>query len=65
VKCLFKQILEGLGYLHANFILHRDLKPGNIIINDQGIVKIIDFNSAKIYGSPQRPLSKGVTTYWY
>ncbi len=30
--------------------MHRDLKPANIIINDEGIIKLIDFNSAKIFG---------------
>ena len=65
VKCLMKQILEGLSYLHSNFIMHRDMKPGNMVIDDTGVIKLIDFNSAKIYGSPQRQLSKGVTTCWY
>ena len=60
-----KQVMEGLSYLHKNWIMHRDLKPGNMVISDEGIVKIIDFNSAKIYGSPRRQLSKGITTAWY
>ena len=57
-----KQMIEGLGYLHANWVMHRDIKPENMIINENGIIKIIDFNSAKIYGSPNRNYSKGVTT---
>lgn len=65
IKCLMKQILEGLGYLHKNWIMHRDLKPGNMVITDGGVVKLIDFNSAKIFGSPKHLLSKGITTQWY
>ena len=53
-----KQILEGLGYLHSNWIMHRDLKPGNMVIDSGGVIKLIDFNSAKIYGSPNREHSK-------
>jgi len=36
-----------------------------MIIDDKGIIKLIDFNSAKIYGSPHRAHSKGTTTQWY
>ena len=65
IKCILKQILEGIGYLHSNWILHRDLKPANIVIDSNGYLKIIDFNSAKIYGSPNREFSKQITTLWY
>jgi serine/threonine protein kinase len=65
IKCLLKQMLEGIGYLHSNWILHRDLKPSNMVIDAQGVLKIIDFNSAKIYGSPNREFSKQITTLWY
>lgn len=58
IKCIMKQILEGLGYLHSNWIMHRDLKPGNMVIDAGGVIKLIDFNSAKIYGSPNREHSK-------
>ena len=61
-----KQILSGIGYLHQNWIMHRDLKPGNMVMTTGGVIKLIDFNSAKIYGdSPNREHSKGVTTCWY
>lgn len=65
IKCIMRQIFEGLGYLHSNWIMHRDLKPGNMVITSTGVIKIIDFNSAKIYGSPNRNHSKQITTICY
>jgi len=52
VKCIMKQMLEGVNYLHKNWIMHRDLKPNNVVIDEKGILKLIDFNSGKIFGSP-------------
>ena len=42
-----KQMVQGVQYLHSKAVMHRDLKPGNMIINAEGVVKLIDFNSAK------------------
>lgn len=46
-KKYFKQILDGLFYLHQNKIYHRDLKPENILINDADIIKICDFTFSR------------------
>ena len=47
IKCIFKQILEGLAVLHENWILHRDIKPQNMLIDNKGIIKHTDFGFAK------------------
>jgi len=46
-----KMILEGVCYLHQNWILHRDLKPGNLLISkNSSEIKICDFGLAREYG---------------
>jgi len=45
--------------------MHRDLKPSNIVIDAHGTLKIIDFNSAKVYGSPNSLLTMNITTINY
>lgn len=65
IKSYILQTLEGLHYLHAHWILHRDLKPNNLLINDKGILKLGDFGLAKFYGSPNRIYTHQVVTRWY
>lgn len=43
------KILEGLQKLHTICLIHRDLKPDNILIDDKNMPKIIDFGSAWVY----------------
>ncbi|KAL0444338.1 UNVERIFIED_CONTAM: Cyclin-dependent kinase G1 [Sesamum latifolium] len=43
VKCIMKQFLEGVRFLYENGLMHRDLKPTNILINRKGDLKICDF----------------------
>jgi serine/threonine protein kinase len=46
-KYIFKQVIEGLAYCHQHNILHRDIKPDNILINGRGRIKICDFGVSK------------------
>ncbi|MBA0639288.1 hypothetical protein Goklo_022331 [Gossypium klotzschianum] len=65
VKCLMLQLLEGVKYLHDNWVLHRDLKTSNLLLSNQGELKICDFGMARQYGSPQKPYTTKVVTQWY
>ncbi|XVE54519.1 hypothetical protein DITRI_Ditri03aG0088300 [Diplodiscus trichospermus] len=65
VKCLMLQLLEGVKYLHDNWVLHRDLKTSNLLLNNQGELKICDFGMARQYGSPLKPYTTKVVTQWY
>jgi cell division cycle 2-like protein len=65
VKCLLNQLLMGMEYLHDNWILHRDIKTSNLLLNNHGILKIADFGLARPYGSPIRAYTHVVVTLWY
>ncbi|PIA13761.1 kinase-like protein, partial [Coemansia reversa NRRL 1564] len=59
--CWFKQVCQGVQYLHQIGIAHRDLKLENCLLTDQGIVKIIDFGCATVFKTPfQKEPSKVV-----
>ena len=57
VKCILIQILDGLDYMHNHFILHRDLKVSNLLMKDNGTVKIADFGLARKYSVPNGPMT--------
>ena len=65
IKAYLVMTLQGLEYLHKHWVLHRDMKPNNLLINNDGVLKITDFGLAKAFGSPSRPLTHQVVTRWY
>lgn len=65
VKWLMLQLLEGVEYLHENWVLHRDLKTSNILLSKEGELKICDFGMSRQYGSPMKPYTPLVVTLWY
>lgn len=48
---LFLQVIEAVAFAHARLVVHRDLKPGNVLVDDQGRVRLLDFGVAKLLGS--------------
>ncbi|KAM9939736.1 hypothetical protein OXX80_000777 [Metschnikowia pulcherrima] len=68
VKSLIWQVLNGVTFLHKNWIFHRDLKPANIMVSSDGVVKIGDLGLARKFNNPLQSLYTGdkvVVTIWY
>lgn len=66
VKTLLLQLASGVAYLHDHWILHRDLKTSNLLLNNRGQLKIADFGMARYVGDPPpHKLTQLVVTLWY
>lgn len=65
IKTLLLQVISGLDFLHSHWIMHRDLKTSNLLMNNRGEVKIADFGMARYYGDPPPKLTQLVVTLWY
>jgi serine/threonine protein kinase len=65
IKSYLYQLLRGVAYCHARRVLHRDLKPQNLLIDKHGALKLADFGLARAFGIPLRPYTHEVVTLWY
>jgi serine/threonine protein kinase len=65
IKSFMYQLLRGIDFCHQNRVLHRDLKPQNLLINSKGALKLGDFGLARAFGIPVNTFSNEVVTLWY
>lgn len=66
-KTLMLQLISAVGHCHENWILHRDLKTSNLLMNNRGTIKVADFGLARRYGDPVGVggMTQLVVTLWY
>eukprot|EP00042_Codosiga_hollandica_P049586 m.577999 g.577999 ORF g.577999 m.577999 type:complete len:440 (-) comp57916_c0_seq38:1632-2951(-) len=65
IKPIFLQLLKAVEYCHANNIIHRDVKPENILVSKQGVVKLCDFGFARSLSGAGAMYTDYVATRWY
>lgn len=67
IKTLVLQLLSAVAHCHKNWILHRDLKTSNLLLNNRGTIKVADFGLARRYGDPVGVggMTQLVVTLWY
>ncbi|XP_014204338.1 cyclin-dependent kinase 1 [Copidosoma floridanum] len=65
VKSYLYQITRAILFCHQRRVLHRDLKPQNLLIDKKGIIKVADFGLGRAFGIPVRVYTHEVVTLWY
>jgi serine/threonine protein kinase len=59
------QLINGIAFCHSHSVLHRDLKPQNILVSNDGRLKLADFGLARAYQLPIPVYTHEVVTLWY
>merc|ERR1719491_312339 len=65
VKSMMHQILSATEHIHSRWILHRDMKPSNILVHQSGKIALCDFGLARKYQLPLKKMTQTVITLWY
>ncbi|XP_018573634.1 cyclin-dependent kinase 2-like [Anoplophora glabripennis] len=65
LRSYMKQLTEALAYMHSHRILHRDLKPQNLLVDKEGHIKLADFGLSRSFSLPTRTYTHEVVTMWY
>lgn len=65
IKAWMGMLCRAVWFCHENFVLHRDIKPNNLLIASTGDIKLADFGLARSFADPYRVMTSNVITRWY
>jgi len=65
IRHLMRQLLLSIEYCHSRMVLHRDLKPQNLLISRDKVLKLADFGLGRAFAIPVKKLTHEVVTLWY
>ncbi|CAI8610576.1 unnamed protein product [Vicia faba] len=66
IKCYMHQLLSGLEHCHNCYVLHRDIKGSNLLVDNEGVLRIADFGLASFFDpNHKQPMTSRVVTLWY
>ncbi|KAI1330060.1 kinase-like domain-containing protein [Xylariaceae sp. FL0255] len=65
IKAWMGMLTRAVWFCHESFVLHRDIKPNNLLIAADGEVKLADFGLARSFSDPYMPMTANVITRWY
>ncbi|RLN76032.1 hypothetical protein BBJ28_00023940 [Nothophytophthora sp. Chile5] len=68
IQCYMRQLLTGIAFMHRNKIIHRDIKASNLLLNNQGMLKVGDFGLSRFWNEVNAKAGRytnKVVTLWY
>ncbi|XP_017777171.1 PREDICTED: cyclin-dependent kinase 1-like [Nicrophorus vespilloides] len=65
VRSYTKQLMEALAFIHSNRVMHRDVKPDNVLVDNEGNLKLADFGLCRKFSIPMKNYTQRIMSLWY